>query len=382
MLESRTSSALSRRSFVAGAGVLAGLGAAALCLPRASHAAEAASSSRDGEVSSAASSSDSLDASASAAGVAADPADPRTIYVSAAWLKGVVDGEEQAPTDSVVILEVAWGEEADDPDYTAGHVPGAVHMNTDYVESEEYWNLRTPEEIEDLCANYGITKDTTVICYGTDGVNSADDRVALCLLWAGVENVKCLDGGLAAWTAAGYELEEGSNAPAATDKGFGVEVPAHPEYVVSIDEVKDKLANDPDFKLVSIRSYAEFCGETSGYSYIDRAGEPKGAIWGHDTDDGSYCTEEGTTVGIDVLEGFLAESGKELDEDTAFYCGTGWRAAIPFLICYQAGIDTMLFDGGWFQWQMDPENDVQLGDPATDNVQYVKVADLSTDKAA
>ena len=35
-----------------------------------------------------------------------------------------------------------------------------------------------------------------------------------------------------------------------------------------------------NFKLVSIRSEAEWLGETSGYSYIDRAGEPEGAIWG------------------------------------------------------------------------------------------------------
>ncbi|MCI9198684.1 MAG: sulfurtransferase, partial [Lachnospiraceae bacterium] len=35
----------------------------------------------------------------------------------------------------------------------------------------------------------------------------------------------------------------------------------------------------------------------SGYGYIDRAGEPQGAIWGHDTDDGSYNNEDGTTVG-------------------------------------------------------------------------------------
>ena len=42
-------------------------------------------------------------------------------------------------------------------------------MNTDYIEAEEYWNYRTPEEIEQVCAKYGITKDTTVICYANKG---------------------------------------------------------------------------------------------------------------------------------------------------------------------------------------------------------------------
>ena len=101
-------------------------------------------------------------------------------------------------------------------------------MNTDYVEEDRYWNIRSGEEIEALCADYGITKDTTVVCYRATGKDSADDRVALALLWAGVENVKCLDGGYEKWVEAGYEEETDSNAPAPTDEEFGVEVPAHP----------------------------------------------------------------------------------------------------------------------------------------------------------
>ena len=41
------------------------------------------------------------------------------------------------------------------------------------------------------------------------------------------------------------------------------------EYILSIDEVKDKLAGDDNFKLVSIRSRDEFLGGTSGYGYIE-----------------------------------------------------------------------------------------------------------------
>lgn len=310
-----------------------------------------------------------------------DPNDTRTIYVPAEWVKSVLDGKEDA-SENYVLLEVAWGEEADDKAYAEGHIPGAVHMNTDYVEEDQTWNYRTPEEFADLFKDYGITKDTWVILYGADVNVSADDRVALAALWAGVENVKVLDGGLAAWTKAGFDTETTSNAPKATEEDFGLEIPAHPEYILSIDQVKDKLANDKNFKLVSIRSYAEFCGETSGYSYIDRAGEPEGAIWGHDTDDGSYATEDGLTVGVDKINEYLEPSDASTDNELSFYCGTGWRAAIPFLICYQAGIkDVTLYDGGWFVWQMDGENPVQLGDPATGDVTYTTVSELSTDKA-
>lgn len=314
--------------------------------------------------------------------VKADAVDKTKVYVSPDWVQSVIDGNQEQ-SSNYVILECAWGEEADDPAYEEGHIKGAIHMNTDDIESDEYWNIRTPEEIEKLMGEYGITKDTTVICYGADGKNSADDRVAFTLLWAGVENVKCLDGGLEAWTKAEYALEEGSNKPKSTEKAFGTTVPAHPEYLASIDDVKGKLGQDENFKLVSIRSEAEFLGETSGYNYIDKAGEPKGAIWGHDTDDGSYNKKDGTTADISVLEGYLKESGASFDNELSFYCGTGWRATIPFLMCYENGYKNVtLYDGGWFQWQLDDSLPVQVGNPADEDCVYTTVGELSKDKAA
>lgn len=314
--------------------------------------------------------------------VTAEPVDTKKVYVSPEWIQSVID-ENQEESKDYIIIECSWGEESDSPTYKKGHIKGAVHMNTDSIESEELWNYRKPEEFEQLFKDYGITKDTTVIVYGEDGVNSADDRVALGFLWAGVENVKSLDGGLEAWKKAKLPLEEKTNELQPTTEEFGVKIPAHPEYIISMDEVVDKLENDDNFKLVSIRSKDEFLGKTSGYSYIETAGEPKGAIWGHDTDDGSYNKEDGTTVGVDVLEGYLKESGASMENELSFYCGTGWRAAIPFLIAYENGYTNVtLYDGGWFQWQKNEDLPVQVGDPATDNVEYVTVKDLPKDKAA
>lgn len=309
------------------------------------------------------------------------PVEKTKVFVSPEWVKSVIDGKQEESKD-FAILEAGWGEVADDKAYTDGHIPGALHINTDYVESEEMWNIRTPEEITELMKKYGITKDTTVITYGSTPVIAADDRVAMTLLWAGVENVKNLSGGIDAWKNAGYELETTVNEPKATDKDFGVTIPAHPEYILSIDQVKDKLKNDKNFKLVSIRSRDEFEGKTSGYGYIDRAGEPLGAIWGHDTDDASYNNEDGTVVGLDKLNEYLKESGASTDNEISYYCGTGWRAAIPFLIEYENGIKNVsVYDGGWFQWQKDPENPVQLGAPGSADYKEVKVKDLSTNKA-
>lgn len=304
------------------------------------------------------------------------------VYVSPEWVKSVIDGNVEESKD-FVIIEAAWGTVADDKAYTEGHIPGAVHMNTDDIESDEFWNYRSADEIANLLKNYGITKDTTVILYGNSPENAADDRIAVAMLWAGVENVKDLSGGIDAWKNAGYDLETTVNEPVATDKDFGTTIPAHPEYVISIDEVKEKIANDSKFKLVSIRSKDEYEGKTSGYGYIDRAGEPLGAVWGHDTDDMSYNNADGTVADLSTVNKYLAESGLSTDKnDIAFYCGTGWRASIPFLIAYENGIKNVsLYDGGWYQWQMDGENPVQVGEPGSSDYQELKVSDLSTDKA-
>lgn len=301
------------------------------------------------------------------------------VYVSAEWVKSLVDGQ-QPDSNKYVILEVSWGDEEVSP-YVEGHIPGAIHLNTDRIESEQDWNYRSPEEINELLCNLGIDKDTTVVCYSADAINAADDRVAVALLWAGVENVKCLDGGYVKWTQAGYSTETASVQPKPI-QSFGATIPVHPEYIISIDQVKDKLAHDKNFKLVSIRSKDEFDGKTSGYTYINRAGEPLGAVWGHDTDDGSYVTKDGTTVGLDKLTAYLNEAGVKPTDNISFYCGTGWRAAIPFLIAHQNGMKNVtLYDGGWFVWQMDGNNPVQLGDPNSSNCEKTTVDKLTTDKA-
>ena len=93
-------------------------------------------------------------------------------------------------------------------------------------------------------------------------------------------------------------------------------------------------------------------------------------------EDGSYLNENGTTAGLDVLKGYLEESGASLDNELSFYCGTGWRATIPFLICYENGMANMtLYDGGWYQWQMDDSL------PANSDCRFTTVGELSTDKA-
>lgn len=302
----------------------------------------------------------------------------KRVYVTADWVKERLDENPE----KVVLAEVTWGEADASPDYLKEHIPGAIHINTDKFEEGPVWNLRSPEELAKALADYGVTHDTQLILYGPD---TGVDRVAYASLYTGVADVKILDGGLKQWKDAGYDLEAEEVKPTPVDD-FGVEAPVHPEYLLSLDQTVDELANNDNFRLVSLRSEREWLGLESGYSYIPKAGEPKGAVWGRPGLRGSgeanisdmedYKNEDGTNKDFDEILAMWEEEGFGADNDLSFYCGTGWRSCLPWLMMYERGLDATMYDGGWNEWQMHDDLDVQLGDPKSDDVQYVKVKDL------
>lgn len=304
----------------------------------------------------------------------------KEVFVQPQYVNDLIDGKN-SDVKKYVVAEVTWGEAKDSKDYLTKHIKGAIHINTDMVEEGPVWNMRKPAELEKNMTAYGIDKDTTVILYGPD---TGTHRVALALLYMGVENVKVLDGGLAAYEKAGFKTDSGEVKPTAV-ASFGVSVPTHPEYVLSLDDVKEKL-KDKKFKLISVRSKEEYLGQTSGYSYIPKAGEPKGAYFGESgIGNGgmeNYQNDDGTNKKFEDIAANWSKNGFTPEDELSFYCGTGWRACLPFLLMYERGLNATLFDGGWNEWQMHDELEVQVGDPKSSDVVYTTVGKLENGKEA
>jgi thiosulfate/3-mercaptopyruvate sulfurtransferase len=164
-------------------------------------------------------------------------------------------------------------------------------------------------------------------------------RCAAIMLYAGVEDVRILNGGLAAWETAGFELATEPTRPTPAS-AFGVEVPARPEYFIDTPEAKAWLADD-GAELVSVRSRSEFVGTESGYDYIDESGHVPGAVFGDCGSDAydmsNYRSVDGRMREYGEVATMWAERGIVPDKRVAFYCGTGWRGSEAFLNAYLMG---------------------------------------------
>jgi thiosulfate/3-mercaptopyruvate sulfurtransferase len=148
---------------------------------------------------------------------------------------------------------------------------------------------------------------------------------------------------------------------------FGREIPAHPEYIIDMDGAKALLADDQGL-LVSLRSWDEYIGKTSGYDYIQARGHIAGAVWGYSGSDAhqlqDYRNHDNTMRSHHEIEANWGRAGITSDKKVAFYCGTGWRASEAFFYAHLMGRRNIaVYDGGWLEWSQNDENPIEQGKP-------------------
>ncbi len=198
--------------------------------------------------------------------------------VSPEWLYALMQGErpETYHNNQFMLFEVSWGSLEKAKAYTQ-HIVGSYHFDTDWVEGEApVYNLADPQKIEQNLLQHGITKDKTIVLYSDNPL--AAYRVFWALKWAGVEDVRVLNGNLATWMDAGFPTETKVNLPQ-PETAFGTTIPANPQINISQPE-QAYARQQQGLKLISTRAWEEFIGETSGDEHIQATGEPQGAIWG------------------------------------------------------------------------------------------------------
>ncbi len=223
------------------------------------------------------------------------------------WLHDLQQGKAvaAAPAGDWKVFEAAWGAPKL---YLLSHIPGAGYIDTNEVESEPLWNKVSDAQLKAMLAKHGIRHDTTVILYGRDVYAAA--RVAQIMLYAGVKDVRLLDGGWQTWSDAGLPVERGMPPAQQPAPDFGAPIPGQPQLMLDTEQARG-LLHRQDASLVSVRSWPEFIGTTSGYSYIKPKGDIAGARWGHAGSDSTHMEDfhnpDGTMRSADdIAEGLVA----------------------------------------------------------------------------
>lgn len=198
----------------------------------------------------------------------------------------------------------------------------------------EAWSRR----IGDL----GIDGATKVVVY--DGAFSKDAaRMWWILRYWGVADVRLLNGGWAAWQAAGLPLEaDKPQSPAA--KTFQATPQA--KRLATKGQLLASL-KDKTLQIVDARSQAEFCGADK------QKNKHGGAIPGARHLEWIDLIDKKTQrfKGADQLRTLFREAGVELNRPTATHCQTGGRAAVmAFVMELMGATDVSNYYASWSEW--------------------------------
>lgn len=268
--------------------------------------------------------------------------------VSAEWLR-------QNLTDPAIVLVDIRAVEPGGKDnaYEDAHIPGAQHA--DYFQAG--WRakrdgvpglLPAKMAIENLAGGLGIdeTKHVVIVWGGTDNNEfGAAARVYWTLKVYGHDNVSILDGGQAAWTAAGYLTQKGKS-PQVSPALF--EATLRPELHANLDRVKS-LVGSEDAVLLDARPPEFFAGKqkhdaAAAYGHI-----PGAQSLPHDAAFAPGSTKLKSRA--DLAKAF----GAVADGPVVSYCNTGhWAATNWFVLSEMLGRkDVALYDGSMVEWSKD-----------------------------
>jgi thiosulfate/3-mercaptopyruvate sulfurtransferase len=245
-----------------------------------------------------------------------------------------------------VLLDVRWrlaGPPGRD-DYDAGHLPGAVFVDLDTKLSGTPGRggrhpLPDPQELQATLRAAGVDDRTPVVCYDA-GDNQAAARAWWILRWAGHADTRILDGGYAAWVAAGLPVT--------------TEVPTPHEGTVTVRpgglpvlDADAAAALARTGTLIDARVAPRYRGEVEPVDPV--AGHIPGAV---NVPAAELTEPDGRLKPPAELKAALKQAD---GRPVGAYCGSGVTAAHTVLALHRAGrTDAALYVGSWSEWVADP----------------------------
>lgn len=273
--------------------------------------------------------------------------------------RALIDVDELAAgleDPGLILLDVRWQVSGPSqyPLYLAGHLPGArwCDLDTDLADppgARGRHPLPDPGRLEARLRAWGVEPQSQVVAYD-QGNSVAAARAWWVLRWAGLEQVRVLDGGFEAWQRAGHPVQADLPPPAAGT------VSVRPGSVPTLDA--DTAASwAAGGRLFDVRAPERFRGEVEPIDPV--AGRIPGAV------------NLPTTANVQPSGHFLPESelrrrfqqagAADRDAPVGVYCGSGVTAAHTVLAMRLAGVEAVLYPGSWSEWITDPDRPIETG---------------------
>lgn len=293
-------------------------------------------------------------------------AEPVAPLVSPQWLK------DRLSNPRIVVLDIrsaidGGGVEA----YRAGHVPGAVHSDYDkagwrVTRGDVAFMLPTVAELEKLIGETGIDEDDHVVIVPA-GVHATDFGAAARVYWTlkvvGHPAISILDGGYAAWTAAGYPVETGTNPP--SPKIFTARLDR--TLIADAAAVEASVGAGPSVAQPARSTVGEARAAASGIALLDgrpnsfftgKQKAPAAKAYGHIPGAINLDSADFYDAAANRLRGRdeLARIAQSVPEGPVLsYCNTGhWAATNWFVLLELLGRKGVsLYDGSMVEWTAD-----------------------------
>jgi thiosulfate/3-mercaptopyruvate sulfurtransferase len=275
---------------------------------------------------------------ASAAGAHAEP------LVSPEWLNSHLRDA------SLVVLDIRSAIDGSKPEaFAQGHIPGAVHSDYDkagwrVTRNNVPFMVPTTPELEKLIGDLGIDETSHVVVVPA-GVNVLDFGSAARTYWtlkfAGVGHVSILDGGLAAWKAAGLPLATGAPAPSPAIFTATID-----NSILALASAVETIEKSGGATLVDARPVSFFLGKEKAPAAL-AYGHIPGAL---NIDSATFY--DPTTNRLKPKAELAAIAGEVPTGATIAYCNTGHWAATDWFVLHEllGRKQARLYAGSMVEW--------------------------------
>lgn len=251
---------------------------------------------------------------------------------------------------------------AGERDHLAAHVPGALYLHLERDLSgpkqspDGHFRGRHPlpdlDTFAALVGRCGIGPEIPVVIYDRQGGMVAA-RAWWMLRWLGHAEVAVLDGGIAAWQAAGAAVESGPATSPAPRAPYPHRGPALP--TIDADALLARLHQQP---LIDARAPERYRGEV----------EPLDTAAGHIPGAGNRFFKNNLLAdgrfkpAAQLAAEFQALLNGAAVRDVVHQCGSGVTACHNLLAMEIAGLPgSTLYPGSWSEWSSDPARPIATG---------------------